>query len=100
LEDYSIAVHIARENLRWAVRYVWQMLEGPAKIWLNNLPAGSINGWMDFEEQFVSNFTSTYKRPNRPEQLANYWQGDYETNHDYLTRWCTLCNSCKGVVEQ
>jgi hypothetical protein len=40
-------------------------------IWLNNLPAGSINGWMDFEEQFVSNFTSTYKRPNRPQQLVN-----------------------------
>jgi hypothetical protein len=34
------------------------MLEGPARIWLNNLPAGSINGWVDFEEQFVSNFTA------------------------------------------
>jgi hypothetical protein len=47
----------------------------------------------------VSNFTSTYKRPNRPQQLANCQQGDYETDHDYLTRWCTLRNSCKGVVE-
>jgi hypothetical protein len=59
----------------------------------------SINGWMDFEEQFVSNFTSTYKRPNRPQQLANYRQGDYETDRDYLTRWCTMRNSCEGVVE-
>jgi hypothetical protein len=71
LEDYSTAVNIARGNLRWAVRYVPQMLEGPARIWLNNLPAGSINCWVDFEEQFVSNFTSTYKRPNCPQQLAN-----------------------------
>jgi hypothetical protein len=55
---------------------------------------------MDFEEQFVSNFTSTYKRPNRPQQLANCRQGDYETDRDYLTRWCTLRNSCEGVVEQ
>jgi hypothetical protein len=76
------------------------MLEGPARIWLNNLPAGSINGWVDFEEQFVSNFTSTYKRPNRPQQLANCRQGEYETDRDYLTRWCTLHNSCEGVVEQ
>jgi hypothetical protein len=76
------------------------MLEGPARIWLNNLPAGSINGWMDFEEQFVSNFTSTYKRPNRPQQLANCRQGDYEIDRDYLTRWCTLRNSFEGVVEQ
>jgi hypothetical protein len=76
------------------------MLEDPARIWLNNLPAGSINGWMDFEEQFVFNFTSTYKRPNHPQQLANCWQGEYETDRDYLTRWCTLHNSCEGVVEQ
>jgi hypothetical protein len=44
LEDYSTAVNIAGGNLQWAVRYVPQMLEGPAKIWLNNLPARSING--------------------------------------------------------
>jgi hypothetical protein len=100
LEDYSTAVNIAGGNLRWAVRYVPQMLEGPARIWLNNLPAGSINGWVDFEEQFVSNFTSTYKRPNRPQQLANCRQGDYEIDRDYLTRWCTLRNSCEGDVEQ
>jgi hypothetical protein len=83
LEDYSTAVNIAGGNHRCVVRYVPQMLEGPARIWLNNLPAGSINGWMDFEEQFVSNFTSTYKRPNRPQQLANCRQGDYETDRDY-----------------
>jgi hypothetical protein len=39
LEDYSKAVNIAGGNLRWVVRYVPQMLEGPARIWLNNLPA-------------------------------------------------------------
>jgi hypothetical protein len=65
LEDYSTTVNIAEGNLQWAVCYVPQMLEDPARIWLNNLPSGSINGWMDFEEQFVLNFTSTYKRPNR-----------------------------------
>jgi hypothetical protein len=100
LEDYSTAVNIAGGNLRWAVRYVPQMLEGPTRIWLNNLPAGSINGWVDFEEQFVSNFTSTYKRPNRPQQLDNCRQGEYETDRDNLTRWCMLRNSCEGVVEQ
>jgi hypothetical protein len=99
LEDYSTAVNITAGNLWWVVRYVSQMLEGPAKIWLNNLPAGSINGWVDFAEQFVSNFTSTYKRPNRPQHLANCRQGDYETDRDYLTRWCMMCNSCEGVLE-
>jgi hypothetical protein len=45
------------------------MLVGSARTWLNNLPANSINGWLDFEDAFVSNFTGTYRRPGRPQQL-------------------------------
>ena len=66
LTDYVSAVHIAGGYRRWAVRYIPQMLEGPARIWLNNLREGSVDCWLDFEEAFVSNFSSTYKRPNRP----------------------------------
>ena len=42
LIDYAIAVKIATGNSRWAVRYVPQMLEAPARVWLNNLPPGSV----------------------------------------------------------
>src|SRR4051812_31072169 len=99
LIDYATAVKIAGGNLRWAIRYVPQMLEGPARVWLNNLPAGRINCWLDFEEMFVSNFTSTYKRPNRPQQLAMCKQRPNETDREFLTRWCNLRNSCEGVIE-
>ena len=34
LENYLSQVHTAGGNRRWAVRYVPQMLEGPARIWL------------------------------------------------------------------
>src|SRR4051812_32092271 len=77
---YGTAVNIAQGNLRWEVRYVPQMLEGPARVWLNNLSPGSINNWVDFEEAFVSNFTSTYKRPNRPQQLTMCKQRPNETD--------------------
>ena len=99
LTDYVSAVHIAGGNSRWAVRYISQMLEGPARIWLNNLREGSVDCWLDFEEAFVSNFSSTYKRPNRPQQLAMCKQRNDETDRDYLTRWSTIHNSCEGVVE-
>lgn len=75
------------------------MLEGPARVWLNNLPAGSINYWLDFEEMFVSNFTSNYKRPNRPQHLAMCKQKPNETNREFLTRWRNLRSSCEGVIE-
>ena len=42
LTDYVTAVHIAGESRRWPVRYVQQMLEGPARIWPNNLEENSI----------------------------------------------------------
>src|SRR3954468_9092051 len=48
---------------------------------------------------FVSNFTSTYKRPNRPQQLAMCKQRPNETDREFLTRWCNLRNSCEGVIE-
>ena len=99
LENYLTAVHVAAGNRRWAVRYVPQMLEGPARLWLNNLPEGSVDCWLDFEEAFVNNFTSTYKRPNRPQQLSMVRQRDNETDREYLTRWSNVRNSCEGVIE-
>ncbi|KAK1619041.1 hypothetical protein QYE76_024558 [Lolium multiflorum] len=74
------------------------MLVGSARTWLNNLPAGSINGWLDFEAAFISNFTGTYRRPGRP-QLEMCKQGPDETDRAYLTRWCEMRNSCEGVHE-
>ena len=99
LTDYVTAVHIAGGSLRWAVRYVTQMLEGPVWIWLNNLKENSIECWLDFSEAFVSNFSSTYKRPNRPQQLSMCRQMDDETDREYLTRWSNIRNSCEGVIE-
>ncbi|KAK1618858.1 hypothetical protein QYE76_024375 [Lolium multiflorum] len=99
LQDYSTAVGISRGNKRWAVRYSPLMLLGSARTWLNNLPAGSINGWLDFEAAFISNFTGTYRRPGRPQQLEMCKQGPDETDRAYLTRWCEMRNSCEGVHE-
>ena len=99
LTDYVSSVHIAGGNRRWAVRYLPHMLEGPARIWLNNLPEFSINSWIDLELAFNSNFASTYKRPNRPQLLAAYKQDDHETDREFLTRWSNVRNSCEGVVE-
>ncbi|KAK1644069.1 hypothetical protein QYE76_061874 [Lolium multiflorum] len=99
LQDYSTAVGIAKGNKRWAVRYSPLMLLGSARTWLNNLPAGSINGWLDFEDAFISNFTGTYRRPGRPQQLEMCKQGADETDRAYLTRWCEMRNSCEGVHE-
>ena len=69
LTDYTTAIGITSANRRLAMRYAPLMLQESARTWLNNLPMGSINAWVNFEEAFVRNFTGTYKRPSRPSQL-------------------------------
>lgn len=64
-----------------------------------NLPPGSVNCWLDFEELFVSNFSSTYKRPNKPHTLALCQQKPNEPDRDFLTRWYNVRNSCERVIE-
>jgi hypothetical protein len=100
LSDYGTAVDIAGGNKRTVVCYAPLMLTGSARTWLNSLPALQINSWHDFQEAFIKNFAGTYKRPPRPRQLALCKQGPDEPNHDYLTRWSELRNSCEGVGEE
>ena len=75
------------------------MLQGLARTWLNSLPMGSINAWVDFEEAFVRKVTRTYRQPGHPSQLAMCVQGPTSTGREYLTRWTELRNSCEGVHE-
>ena len=96
---YTTLVGIARGNKRVVVRYVPLMLAGSARTWLNSLPAGSVNSWVDFEEAFVRNFSGTYKRPGQPRELAMCVQKPDEPLCDYVTRWTELRNSCEGVNE-
>ena len=58
LVDYMTAVGIAGGSRRVAVRYAPLMLQGLARSWLNSLPINNINCWKDFDDAFVSNFTT------------------------------------------
>ncbi|KAE8790872.1 DNA mismatch repair protein Mlh1 [Hordeum vulgare] len=59
----------------------------------------NVNAWIDFEESFVRNFTSTYKRPVHPRELVMCVQAADEPLHNYITRSIELQNSCEGVPE-
>ena len=61
---------------------------------LNNLKKDSILGWLDFEEAFNSNFSNTYKRPNRPQQLSMCRQRDDKTDREYLRGCDRVASHC------
>jgi hypothetical protein len=69
-----------------AVRYAPLMLQGSARMCLNNLSPDNINAWLDFEMAFVRNFSTLYQRPGRPCQLSLCVQGKEESDRDYLMR--------------
>ena len=99
LYDYVGEVYLAGGNRRWAIRYIPRMLVGFARTWLNNLPPGSINSYLDFEKAFVSSFDHTYPKPNRAQELSRLVQGPNETDQEWLTRWNLKRMNCEGVKE-
>src|SRR3954466_9664707 len=63
IEDYLLHIHMARGDDLHATKYLPLKLKGPARHWLNSLPADSIGSWEDLEAAFFDNFQGTYVRP-------------------------------------
>jgi hypothetical protein len=63
IEDYLLHIHMARGDDPHAIKYLPLKLKGPARHWLNSLPAESIGSWEDLEAAFLDNFQGTYVRP-------------------------------------
>ena len=56
IEDFLLHIHMARGDDLHAIRYLPLKLKGPARHWLNSLPADSIRCWEDLEAAFLDNF--------------------------------------------
>ena len=60
IEDFLLHIHMARGDDLHAIKYLPLKLKGPARHWLNSLPASSIGSWEDLEDAFLDNFQGTY----------------------------------------
>ena len=63
IEDFLLHIHMARRDDLHAIKYPPLKLKGPARHWLNSLPANSIGSWENLEDAFLDNFQGTYVRP-------------------------------------
>jgi hypothetical protein len=84
LQDYSMAIDIAKGNTYIACKYPPIMLEGSARVWLNSLPRNSIASWADMRNAFDHNFEGTYKRSYMTDDLASCKMKEGETSRDFL----------------
>ena len=64
------------------------------------LPRGLISSWRKFEEVFIKNFKSTYKRLATLEELRACKQGTRESLRAYIQRWTILKNSAEEISDE
>ena len=74
IKDYRHHTHMARGDDLHAIKYLPLKLKGPARHWLNSLPANSIGSWENLEDAFLDNFQGTYVRPPDADDLSHITQ--------------------------
>jgi hypothetical protein len=57
------------EDDRVMANYLPTTLSGAARLWLINLPEGSIYNWDQLYTMFIGNFQGTYEHPSTAETL-------------------------------
>lgn len=92
IEDYLLHIHMARGDDLHAIKYLPLKLKGPARHWLNSLPAESISCWEDLESAFLDNFQGTYVRPPDANDLSHIIQKQEESARQLWTRFLTKKN--------
>ena len=92
IEDYLLHIHMARGDDLHAIKYLPLKLKGPARHWLNSLPAESIGCWEDLEAAFLDNFQGTYVRPPDADDLSHIIQQPDESARQFWTRFLTKKN--------
>ena len=81
---YTLAITAARGDSKVAANWFIMGLKDAARLWLLNLPAGSISSWSELCRQFVANFSGTYERPLTKNDLRAVCQHPGEALRKYI----------------
>jgi hypothetical protein len=93
----------AENNSDWTMP-VWchmfeQTLVGPARLWFNSLPPGSVDSFEELQDRFETHFMHQKRYEKDPVEIHNIRQGDNESILDFLRRFNRETMEIKGVTE-
>ncbi|GJR09082.1 reverse transcriptase domain-containing protein [Tanacetum coccineum] len=74
-------------------------LIGTARVWFNELPPESINGYKDLKAAFLAYFMQQKKYVKDPVEIHNIKQRDGETLEDFMKRFKVETGRMKGAPE-
>nr|GEW61161.1 reverse transcriptase domain-containing protein [Tanacetum cinerariifolium] len=102
-EDHVKVFQAAAQVERWAMPTWCHMfnstLIGAARVWFNELPLKSIDGYKDLKEAFLAYFMQQKKYVKDPVEIHNIKQRDRETIEDFMERFKAETRRMKGAPE-
>nr|GEU96640.1 reverse transcriptase domain-containing protein [Tanacetum cinerariifolium] len=102
-EDHVKVFQAAAQVERWAMPTWCHMfnstLIGAAKVWFDELPLESIDGYKDLKAAFLTYFMQQKKYVKDPVEIHNIKQRDGETIEDFIKRFKAETERIKGAPE-
>jgi hypothetical protein len=79
--------------------YLPTALTDAARLWLNNLPKGTIYNWDQLCAIFIGNFQSTDERPSTVETLKTIKHKPDESLWEYVKHFCNTRNAIPYIQD-
>ncbi|GJW34971.1 reverse transcriptase domain-containing protein, partial [Tanacetum coccineum] len=102
-EDHLKIFQAAAKTERWAMPTWCHMfnstLTGNDRVWFDDLPPESIDGYDDLREAFLKNYLQQKKCIRDPIVLHNIKQRDGESTEDFIQRYKSESGNVKGAPE-
>ncbi|GJW98416.1 reverse transcriptase domain-containing protein [Tanacetum coccineum] len=102
-EDHVKKFQAAAQVERWAMPTWCHMfnstLIGTARVWFDELPPESIDGYKDLKAAFLAYFMQQKKYVKDPVEIHNIKQRDGETLEDFMERFKVETGRMKGAPE-
>ncbi|GJW60546.1 reverse transcriptase domain-containing protein [Tanacetum coccineum] len=102
-EDHVKIFQAAAQVERWAIPTWCHMfnstLIGTARVWFDELPPESIDGYKDLKAAFLAYFMQQKKYVKDPVEIHNIKQRDGETIEDFIERFKVETGCIKGGPE-
>ncbi|GJU34053.1 reverse transcriptase domain-containing protein [Tanacetum coccineum] len=102
-EDHVKKFQAAAQVERWAMPTWCHMfnstLIGTARVWFDELPPESIDGYKDLKAAFLAYFMQQKKYVKDPVEIHNIKQRDGETIKDFMERFKVETGRMKGAPE-
>jgi hypothetical protein len=88
IQVYQTIIEAIEGDDRVKANFLSTVLTGATRLWLINLPKGSVTLWDHLCAMLIGNFQGTYEHPSTVETLKTIKQKHDESLRDYVKYFC------------